>query len=243
MGYRLAILIALFCAVDAMGQTAFEASADFDIEIVSAGDGVTFRWEVFEPVENVFTMPTATGNANASGLSPQVLLSVGSIIQLTSSASGSASGAFGLADSFAIAAGLLTVENTSALPQRFSIQPSWSLVADSSAFTPIFDSAIADSNVEILQDFIGVLFRQSTSTTFDGDGRVERADNPTFNFDLSAGTFTEFDFLVTSSGSAISASVPEPSGLLCIAILGSLAGLRRSRTNRGLYGVTTDVEG
>ena len=216
-----ALLFTLVFVAPLMGQSEFEANSSFTAEILSAGSGVTFTWEVFPGSESAFTQGPSTAFADTSNEASAMVLAIGDFFDLFAVASGTADAGGisepfgfggGISDSFGIGGGLLLVENTSDSPQEFSIDVEWSLVADASVGDIMFQEAFGTSNVNIFLDLDAeLLFETAESSAFLEDGRVELGDSLTIEIELEPGEIAELDFLVDALGIALDFSVvPEP---------------------------------
>ena len=230
MRQLLSLLFTLFLAGPAIGQVGFEANSSFDAEILSGGAGVTFTWEVFPEIEDVFLDGSATGFADASNESARATLAVGSVFDLFATANGTANSG-GLSSVLAANLGLLTVENTSSSAQGFGVEVNWSLVADSSTTDSIFDIAFGFAGIDILQDFDTELLSETAmSDLFSGQGRIELSDSLTIGFELEPNQIVEFDFLVSADGFGSTFSVvPEPNGLVGLLLASATFATRRRR--------------
>ena len=209
-----ALLLTLVFTAPLMGQAVYEADSRFSAEIVSAGSGVTFTWEVFPELENVFLLGSATGFADATNETSSTMLTIGDVFGLFASTNGTATALGDQADSSAGNLGLLSVENTSSSSQEFSIDVGWSLVAETSVSDTFFQDSLGLSSIEIALDFdTELLFQMAESLSLLGSGREELGDSLTIGIELEPGQIAKFDFLVDSNGSAANFSVvPEPSG-------------------------------
>ena len=63
MRQLLSLLFIFVLTAPAIAQVGFDANSSFNGEILSGGAGVTFTWEVFPEIENVFLNGSATGFA------------------------------------------------------------------------------------------------------------------------------------------------------------------------------------
>ena len=191
---------------------------------------MTFTWEVFPEIENVFLNGSAAGFADTSSESAPASLSVDSVFDLFATANGSANNG-GISSSTANNLGLLTVENASSSTQEFGIQINWSLVADTNVADSLFDNAFGIANIDIFQDFDTELLAEETLSDFFSDqGRIELSDSLTIGFELAPNQIVEFDFLVSATGSGSNFSVvPEPNGLAGLLLITSLIAQKRRR--------------
>ena len=236
MRQLLTLIFSFVFAAPLMAQAEFEANSVFDANIVSAGDGVTFAWEVFPENEDVFLEGVASGFADTSDESSSASLAVGEIFGLFALTGGEATNG-GLSSTVAESFGLLTVENTASSAQAFEVELDWSILADTIAFDTNVDQALSDSFISVFLDFDTVLLDQSVSSnSFFDDGRSELGDSLFLGFELDPGQIVEFDFLVSTSGLASNSSVvPEPNAtfLMTMAFTG-IALLRKRNWQHGL---------
>lgn len=230
MRQLLTVLLALVYAVPAMAQVEFEADSRLNAEILSAGSGVTFSWEVFPEIEDVFLDGSATGLADASSESAPVTLDVDSVFDLFATVSGTAENG-GLSNAFASNLGLLTVENTSNSIQNFEIAVNWSLLADTNIMDPLNDIALGLANIEIVQDFDEELLAETAISDLNSDqGRIELGDGLTLGFGLDPGQIAEFDFLVDADGIGSTFAIPEPNALVGLLLaFAAIASMRWQR--------------
>ena len=221
MRQLLALLFTLVLTTPLMGQAEFEANSSFSAEILSAGPGVTFTWEVFPEFEDVFAQGSATGFADATDETSSVMLAIGDVFDLFATTNGTATAFADQIDSTAITLGLLSVENTSSSLQDFSIDVAWSLVADTEVGDAFFQDSLGISAVEIALDFdTELLFETAESISLLDSERDELNDSLSIGIDLEPSQIAEFDFLVDSIGFASNFSVvPEPNGLLGLVLI------------------------